>query len=169
VRDSGSVRGFERASYLQRDFERFTLGYTVVMLTNYVCYILVPAIGPRFYLAGNFVAPLHGLYFGPILEHAFKASPYFRDCFPSGHTALTLYCLYNARKLTPRLFRVMLVPALGLITATLVCRFHYGVDVLCGPLLTTFAVVVAEAITRRQPVMTMVDGRRVSLESLERS
>jgi len=133
------------------ELDRFILGYLLVMLGSYVGYMVVPAIGPRFYLADLYGGPIRATALGTWLAALFRGSPYFRDCFPSGHTALTLYCLIEAKRLTPRFFKAMLLPALGLIAATLICRFHYAIDVICGPLLTLLAIEAADILHRRLP------------------
>lgn len=143
----------------EKELDRFILGYALLMLGSYVCYLMVPAIGPRFYLVGDYPGAVHATWVGQWFDSLFRGSPYFRDCFPSGHTALTLYCLYHARRLTPRWFWVMLLPASGLIAATLVCRFHYAIDLLCGPLLTVAAILAADALYQRLPRMEVTRDR----------
>lgn len=139
----------------ERALDQYILGYALLMLGSYACYLMVPAIGPRFFLVGDYPGPVHATWVGHWFDALFRGSPYFRDCFPSGHTALTLYCFYNARKLTPRWFWVMVLPGSGLIAATLVCRFHYAIDLLCGPLLTVAAILAADALYQRLPRMEL--------------
>ena len=97
---------------------------------NYVFYALVPAIGPRFTLATEFQGPVEGFLVGGLLYKSFLFSPMLRDCFPSGHTAITLLVLYRAWRYDRPFFRVMLVPALLLISATVLMRFHYLTDIV---------------------------------------
>jgi hypothetical protein len=112
------------------EFSQYAFALTVLYLANFLGYLLVPAIGPRFYLTGLFDGPLQGLYLAPVLDGLMRMPPFLRDCFPSGHTATTLVVLVFAWRLERRFFWVMLLPALGLILATLVGRFHYGVDLV---------------------------------------
>ncbi|MBS2030363.1 MAG: phosphatase PAP2 family protein [Deltaproteobacteria bacterium] len=142
---------FARHEAGARDCDRFILGYVLVMLGSYLGYVLVPAIGPRFFLIDQVDGPVAATPMGLWLNEMFRGAPFFRDCFPSGHTALTLYCLYESRRLVPRLFWAMLVPGTGLIVATLACRFHYAIDVVCGPVLTVTAIVLADALHARLP------------------
>ena len=58
-----------------------------------------------------------------------------RDCFPSGHTWLTLTVLHLAARRAPRFGLVLALPAAGLILATVTLRFHYLVDIFAGALL----------------------------------
>ncbi len=151
----------------EAEFERFTFGYVLLLLSTFACYLVFPAIGPRFYLVADFAGPLNGGHLGTVLEQLFKKAPYFRDCFPSGHTGLVLYCFYSARRSVPRFFWVMLLPGLGLILATLACRFHYGVDLLCAPMFTALAIVARDALPRRLPEFKLL-SRSTTLETVER-
>jgi membrane-associated phospholipid phosphatase len=154
----GAILFFQREK-MEQQFDRYILGYLLLMLGSYACYLMVPAIGPRFYLVDEIGGPLHATWIGREITQAFRGSPYFRDCFPSGHTALTLYCLYSARRLAPRWFWVILLPCCGLIASTLVCRFHYAIDVICGPLATVAAIVAADAIYQRMPSLSLTRER----------
>lgn len=113
-------------------FDRWAASVTIFSVLNFVCYLLVPAIGPRFELAGAFHGPIVGLLWAGRLAEAFRHSPFLRDCFPSGHTALTLMVLWETRRRIRPFFWVVLPIGLGLITATVACRFHYGIDLVCA-------------------------------------
>jgi membrane-associated phospholipid phosphatase len=123
---------------------------------NYFCYALVPAIGPRYFLFHAFPGPLQGLWLTPFLDSVMRTPPFARDCFPSGHTGTTLLVLVYAFRFSPRVFRVMLLPGLGLILATLVGRFHYLTDLMCAVPLVTVVVSLAlgwsRAAARREAV-----------------
>src|SRR5262249_22525748 len=54
------------------------------------------------------------------------------DCFPSGHTEMTILACWGCRAISTRLFRVMFVYTLGIIFATVYLRYHCTVDVLAG-------------------------------------
>jgi len=58
-----------------------------------------------------------------------------RDCFPSGHTELTLLVLYCAWRMNKKLFRLYLIPATALIFSTVYLRYHYVVDVIAGAII----------------------------------
>ena len=159
---------FSRRARGERDCDRFILGYVLVMLGSYLGYGLVPAIGPRFFLIDQVDGPVAATALGRWLNELYRGAPYFRDCFPSGHTALTLYCLYESRRLGLKLFWVMLVPGTGLIVATLACRFHYAIDVVCGPVLTVTAIFAADALHARLPKLTLARPRLATLSRADR-
>ncbi len=137
-------------------FDEYLLALSLFFAGNYVCYALVPAIGPRYFLAHMFPQPLQGLWVTSFLDSVMREPPFARDCFPSGHTGTSLLVLVYAFRFSPSVFRIMLLPALGLIAATLVGRFHYVTDLLCAvPLLLVvvgMAVGWSRAAARREGV-----------------
>ncbi|MBM4380300.1 MAG: hypothetical protein FJ086_13550 [Deltaproteobacteria bacterium] len=89
-------------------------------------------VGPRFFLAGLYAAPLQGWGVTPWLDGLMRVTDFNRDCLPSGHTGFTSivlgYAVLNAR----RLFWEMAPVATGLIAATVMAWSHCGVDLLCA-------------------------------------
>ncbi|QRK06490.1 phosphatase PAP2 family protein [Archangium violaceum] len=137
-------------------FHEYLLALSLFFTFNYVCYALVPAIGPRYFLFSEFSQPLQGVWVTPFLDSVMRMPPFARDCFPSGHTGTTLVVFVYAFRFVPRFFRVMLVPGLGLILATLVGRFHYATDLICAVPLVMVVVGLAlgwsRATARREAV-----------------
>lgn len=116
--------------------ESYVQVVVLFFVTNFTLYLLVPATGPRFTLADRYAGPLHGVLFGDSIRDLFLRTPYFRDCFPSGHTAGTLIALsFTARRL-PRYFLAALPVGCLCVCATVLCRFHYAIDLLCAVPLT---------------------------------
>lgn len=113
------------------DFGDYFLTVIIFYSLSFIGYILVPAIGPRFAIEHAYSGPLQGLWAADSLRASFESVPMVRDCFPSGHTGLTLIVLASAwRKRAYAFFVVMLPFAVLLIFSTLYCRFHYAIDVL---------------------------------------
>ena len=111
-------------------YRRYRLAISMFFVLNFLGYVWVPAVGPRFYLAHAFDGPLHGLWLTPYLESAMRGPYFLRDCFPSGHTGLTLLVLAFAFRYSRKVFWLMLLPCVGLIASTVVGRFHYVIDLL---------------------------------------
>jgi hypothetical protein len=132
-------------------FDQYLLALGLFFGVNFLLYVAVPAIGPRFFLARDFELPLQGLWLTSYLDGLMRGAAFTRDCFPSGHTGATLvvltYAFWHARKL----FWIMLPFALGLIGATIVGRFHYGVDLLCAVPLMMAAVNAAGWLAKARP------------------
>ncbi|HKV42108.1 MAG TPA: phosphatase PAP2 family protein, partial [Blastocatellia bacterium] len=110
---------------------------------SYIGYIAVPAIGPRFFLSTTGIPPISGHIVGSIRKSLDSMEGLTRDCFPSGHTELTLLILFTARRFHRRFFWIMLVPALMLIFATMYLQYHYVIDVVAGAILAAIIVLAA--------------------------
>jgi hypothetical protein len=123
---------YRRANGVFSDFGEYLTGLGLMFFLNYAAYSLVPAIGPRYFLIGAFDGPLQGAVLTPVLDSLMRAPKYARDCFPSGHTGTTLLVLFYAWRFSRPLFWIMLLPGIGLITATLAGRFHYATDLVCA-------------------------------------
>lgn len=127
------------------ELEHLFLAVTIGFFLSYVGYLLVPAIGPRFTLDKLQSAPVKGwLWANQLLDilnaHEFNK----RDCFPSGHTGITLIVLYYAHAHHKKLFLVLLPVGILLILATVFLRLHYVIDVLAGFALASLAILIAE-------------------------
>jgi hypothetical protein len=138
-----------RAAYAE-----YTLGLTLYFVLNYIFYVVVPAVGPRYFLAGMFEQPLNGLWLTSILDGLMRTPTFDRDCFPSGHTGVTLTVLAFAWRYQRWYFWTLLPIGTGLIAGTLIGRFHYGIDLICAvPLVVT--VVMLSAIATRAAALGM--------------
>ena len=131
--------------YRRGDVARFRevgLALGLCLYLGLVGYVLVPAIGPRYAMAGAFVHPLVGPWLTRSSARAWNLVQVIdRDCFPSLHTALTLLALVyfvRLRRVLPhgRLLVGLVAPPITLLWAsTLYLRYHYGVDVIAGAVL----------------------------------
>jgi hypothetical protein len=134
-------------------FDEFLLALGLFFFLGYAAYILVPAIGPRLFLASAFPGPLKGVIVTPFLESLMLTPRFVRDCFPSGHTGVTLLVLFYAFRFSRRVFWTVLLPGLGLIVATLSGRFHYATDLVAVVpvvlLVAGCAMAVSRAASRR--------------------
>jgi membrane-associated phospholipid phosphatase len=121
--------------------ERATFLVMLCLFASYVGYFVVPATGPNLNVCGlyppHFADPMPGVWVAEKIRAALlDAEAIKHDCWPSGHTALTVTCLLVARREGSRLaFWSLLVPTVLLVFATMYLRYHYVVDVLFGLLL----------------------------------
>jgi membrane-associated phospholipid phosphatase len=123
------------ASIFQRSraaYAEYRLAMVLFFIVNFALYVAVPAVGPRFFLAGLYAAPLQGWVLTPWLDGLMRVTDFNRDCFPSGHTGFTFIVLVYAALHARRIFWFMAPVASGLVAATVLARFHYGVDLLCA-------------------------------------
>ena len=120
----------------QRRFGEFQYyGFLIALgfLVSYIGYLIVPARGPRFLLKSMQHIQLQGLWLFQTFQSALdrlEAAHY--DCFPSGHTELTILAWWGSRMVSKAAFRTYFVYTPLIIFATVYLRYHYSVDVLAG-------------------------------------
>lgn len=136
----------------KKRFDSFFFFVFVLMFgfyLSYLGYIAVPAIGPRFLpsIIEAQTKPLTGVWlFQPVRQMLDRAEGITRDCFPSGHTELTLLVLFYAYKLHRRSFWFFLPFGIGIILSTVYLRYHYVIDVVAGVLLAVAVAVAAKPL-----------------------
>jgi membrane-associated phospholipid phosphatase len=134
--------------------ERYRFWVFVVIFgfyLSYLGYIAVPAIGPRFLseIVGAQTKPLSGVFLFQVVREALdRAEGLTRDCFPSGHTEMTLLALYYARRFHHKTFWFFLPLGTAIIVSTVYLRYHYVIDVAAGAVLAFLIVVVADRVYR---------------------
>ena len=139
---------WRKKNYVQFQYCAFLIA--LGFLLSYVGYLLVPARGPRFLLRGLQHIPLQGLWLFHLMQSALdRLESAHYDCFPSGHTELTILAWWTARLVSDRLFRVYLAYTPFLIFATVYLRYHYTVDVIAGAILAVVLLVCAPVMFRK--------------------
>lgn len=119
-------------------FRRFMLALTIIWALGYIGYLLVPAIGPKYFFS-NYATWRTSAGIRPILATIESFAGVTRDCFPSQHVAWTVLTLWAARRYRI-FFRIYLPIAAGLTLATIYFGFHYLVDVPAGVLLAVVSI-----------------------------
>lgn len=133
-----------KKKYRTYDFYVFMTCYGFFL--SYLGYFLVPAIGPRFTLRAVYTTELQGVWLYPHLVDLINfLESLNRDCFPSGHTMMTLVTLHAAWRFERRVFWILLPFGSALVVATVYLRYHYGVDILAGIAWYLFAFYTAPA------------------------
>lgn len=136
------------AQHKDREARILLTSIVAAFLSNFLMYILVPARSP--YVIAHDPATAHLVSFaGPLagseLTHWLRASIEsaefnMRDCFPSGHTYISLVTLISVWRYQRKIFPIYAVIVSGLIFGTLYLRYHYVIDlaagVLCAGLVT---------------------------------
>ncbi len=116
---------------------------------SYLGYFLVPAVSPQFGLHGAYAFPLQGVWLFPdIVACQTSLEAIHRDCFPSGHTMMTVVFLHFAAAHTKKLFLFLLPLGTALVFSTLYLRYHYGVDLLAGTVFFLFVAWSAPVVYR---------------------
>jgi len=136
--------------FFKRETEYFDIslfGITLAFFVSYLGYIIVPALGPRFYLEGQYA---HGLMRGGLAQGIDSTLNLLegtnRDAFPSGHTEVVLIVLTYAWRYKRWFFWLALPLVTGLIVATMYLRYHYVIDVIAGAALAPVRVKMADIL-----------------------
>jgi len=143
------------------DYQFFLFVILLGFYTSYLGYIAVPAIGPRFFLDPSAARPLAGPGVTAIRGFLDRMEGVTRDCFPSGHTQLTLLVLFCAHRFQKRVFYILLPAGSALIVSTVYLRYHYVIDVLAG--MAAAAVIAMTADWLFKAIDGSVVNRRASV------
>jgi len=139
---------WKRGRYVEFRYYAFLIA--LGFLASYIGYLLVPARGPRFLLRDLQHTPLRGLWLFSGMQTALdRLESAHYDCFPSGHTELTILAWWSSQQISSRLFWVYFSYTLGIIFATVYLRYHYTIDLLAGALLALVLVIGAPAIYQK--------------------
>ena len=141
VRASRQKLEWKRVPHLEQDLLDFLCAWAGAYWVNFVCYIVLPVIGPKFDYPQRFTHSVDGFGFARMIQD-FIASQQavMEDCFPSGHTALSWITAIAAWRFAPRYARVVTPVAFVITLATLYLRYHYVADVLAASMLIGLAV-----------------------------
>jgi membrane-associated phospholipid phosphatase len=119
-----------------KEFRYYLFLISLGFLVSYVGYLLVPARGPRFLLNNLQTRPLAGRWSFQILRGALDTLEGIHyDCFPSGHTEVTLLAWWSARRISKCLFWTYFAYTICMVFATVYLRYHYSIDTMAGALL----------------------------------
>ncbi|MFB3828105.1 MAG: phosphatase PAP2 family protein [Bryobacteraceae bacterium] len=137
-----------------QEFRQYAFLIALGFLVSYVGYLLAPARGPRFLLADLQRTRLEGLWAFEWLQRTLdQLESAHYDCFPSGHTELTILACWGARGISHRLHYAYVAYTLSIFFATVYLRYHYTVDVAAG-------IVVAAGLIAAAPSLYKLLGAK---------
>lgn len=118
-------------------------------LASYLGYLIVPARGPRFLLEHLQHAPLQGIWLFDSMQAMLNGLEHAHyDCFPSGHTELTVIACWLSRSISAKLFRAYFLYTLCIVFATVYLRYHYTADLLAGVMVAIALILTAPRLYR---------------------
>jgi hypothetical protein len=121
--------------YGRRDWAGLRQFLSVTMLgllTSYLGYFAVPAIGPHHFLHPR-PPVLDGWMLGGAMHRMVLAAELtMPDAFPSGHALMSMVVIVMTWRLYRPAFKFVIGPSLGCILATVALRYHYVVDVIAS-------------------------------------
>ena len=132
------------------DFRYYAFLIALGFLASYIGYLIIPARGPRFLLTDLQHTPLRGLWLFEGMQSALdRLESAHYDCFPSGHTELTILAWWSSRHISNGLFWLYFSYTMGIIFATVYLRYHYTIDLLAGALLALGLILIAPAVYQK--------------------
>jgi membrane-associated phospholipid phosphatase len=132
------------------EFQFYAFLIALGFLASYLGYMAVPARGPRFLLQPLQHIPLQGLWLFQSMQKALdRLESAHYDCFPSGHTELTILALWGSRMVSKRWFGVYFAYTPCIIFATVYLRYHYTVDLLAGAITAAILILTAPILYRK--------------------
>ena len=135
---------------LYDEFRYYAFLIAVGFLASYLGYLAVPARGPRVLLRSLQHIPLQGLWLFDAMQNGLdRLETAAYDCFPSGHTELTILAWWSSRMVSNKLFRIYFAYTPLLIFGTVYLRYHYTVDVFAGAALAALLIATAPAMFRK--------------------
>jgi hypothetical protein len=149
---------WKRRKYGQFQYYAFLIA--LGFLVSYVGYLIVPARGPRFLLKHLQHIPLQGLWLFQAMQSALdRLESAHYDCFPSGHTELTILAWWGSRMVSNRLFKAYFAYTPLIIFATVYLRYHYTIDLLAGAATAGLLILAAPVLYTRLSARGMILGR----------
>jgi membrane-associated phospholipid phosphatase len=131
-----------------RDVDRYLFWLTAAMLTHYAANLLFPVAGP---LAARAATMPEGVLFVPLMDGFYGGFDRGGLAFPSTHVVAALVAAWFAgRVFFPRAALAYAAWFAAIAASTVLCGYHYPVDVLAG-LVTGGLFVALAARTRRRP------------------
>jgi len=130
-------------------FREVALAFVICVVSGFIGYVTVPAIGPRYFMANEFTVSLSGYITEAGAKTWNSIESVKRDCFPSLHTAMstiTLVFFYRFRNFYRGgrvIFTISLPLIVSLWISTVYLRYHWVVDVFAGWILAIICVTVS--------------------------
>jgi len=132
------------------EFQYYAFLIVLGFLASYAGYMAVPARGPRFLLKHLQHIPLQGMWLFQGMQSTLdRLESAHYDCFPSGHTELTMLAWWGSRMVSKRLFQVYLAYTPCIIFATVYLRYHYTVDLMAGAVLAVALILAAPVFFKK--------------------
>jgi len=126
------------------DFQKMITAASIAYFISYTVFILYPAEGPRYALAGYYYMKPQGYFFVPLVNYIINLGGLHGGCMPSSHVATAVVSTIISRRYAKKLFGVYLFLSIGLTIGTFWGRFHYVSDAVAGIIVGIFAVWLAE-------------------------
>lgn len=120
--------------YVKRGYDVANRSVFIIIqsfLIYYLFFVLVPVVGPQFYMRDLAELP-RGYLFGDVIRHIQASGEAPTAAFPSSHVAMCLIIIYMVYKEMDTLWIYLLPISILLIFSTVYIRAHYAVDIFAA-------------------------------------
>ncbi|MBN1389180.1 MAG: phosphatase PAP2 family protein [Candidatus Thermoplasmatota archaeon] len=138
------------------DFRDLMLAVCLSLYIAYIGYMLVPAIGPKYFMPERYSVDLQGIFLYQRVEPVWDMMrSTTRDCFTSHHTAMSLISFYYMRRLRDHsrasrwVYYAYIPLTLSLLFSTIYLRYHWVVDVAAGFAVAGISIYAANWLNRK--------------------
>jgi len=145
----------------EKIFRRVMMGYLLLMLMGMGGYLLVPAVGPEAFLAGQYTHDLLGRSFSRSVGYIISVGRVGTDCFPSLHVGIPFLLSFYLRDYKKKLFIPCLVYVGLMCCATIYLRYHYLIDVIAAFVFAPAAYWLNDFLLARWP------GEKISIDAVK--
>jgi membrane-associated phospholipid phosphatase len=139
--------------FVRKDYRILRRSLSAISLTfflSYLLFFLFPAEGPRWHQAENYLHPVTGVIFRPMVDLVIANGAVHGGAMPSSHTGVALiiliYCWRHYRRVAIWLTAVVF----GLAGGAVWGRFHYVTDIVVGALVAIVALWVTDRWQRKE-------------------
>ncbi len=123
--------------------QRFYSGFFTVYAISFAGYVLFPAQGAYLDMPEAFRYPIEGGWITRLNDAIVRRGSIRVDVFPSLHVAASAFILFFDRTYARWRYLAYLAPAVGLWISTIYLRYHYGIDVIAGFVVTAIGLFVS--------------------------
>lgn len=134
---------------------RLSSSIAIFFSINFFLYIAIPVTGPQYFMPSAFTISLPLSSYGNYLHSLISnGQPTYIDCFPSGHTGISVLMSIWFYKMKSRHLYFSLFMLLSIVSATLALRYHYVLDIIFAIPLAFFCyhiswIIIPESVYRR--------------------
>lgn len=112
---------------------RFIGSVVIFFNLNYLLYLIIPVTGPQYFVEELQALDLPLSFLGQWLNNLiYEGHPNFIDCFPSGHTGISILITIWMFKIKNHYRYLFLLVTIFMIQATVALKYHYLLDVACA-------------------------------------
>jgi membrane-associated phospholipid phosphatase len=119
-----------------------------MFFTSYLLFFLFPIEGPRWFQVSQYINPVRGFVFRPLVEFIQHKGAVHGGGMPSSHTGVALVITMYTYRFSKRWGLILAVIVTGLGVGALWGRYHYISDIIVGAIIGLFSVFIADRFLR---------------------